>query len=308
MSSTNSIGTLENINGNQASFKPLNNGTGNVYVTIWYNGQSYTGSIAVTVTDNANCSSNNNSNNNDNTNHNSSGEAPKCSDQKPGSAPVLNGANVTGDNEVTLYWSKATDPVSYYLITYGNKSGEQAYGNPNVGDKNTTQYTVKNLSGGQTYYFKVRAGNGCQPGDFSNELSVTVGGQTLTGNATGFEAGVLGEETEASPSPKAEATPQASTSAQPTATPEVLGTSTTGTCQDPWWKVLLLIADVFAIGLALITGNKENKKFWMFTIPATSVAGILVWIYFCTKIPWLVVYLGIFGLSYLLKKMSRNEV
>lgn len=118
--------------------------------------------------------------------------APKCEESKPGSAPKLLTAH-TGENSVTLTWEKAKDPVTYYLVSYGIKSGEAKYGNPNVGDKNITTYTVKGLSSGTTYYFKVRAGNNCMPGDFSNELSAIPSGQILTGIATEFKENVLGE-------------------------------------------------------------------------------------------------------------------
>ncbi|MDO8515024.1 MAG: fibronectin type III domain-containing protein [bacterium] len=119
----------------------------------------------------------------------SSPSAPSCNDAKPGSAPNLISA-VAGTNSVTLYWTEAADPVTYYLVSYGN------YGNPNVGGKGTTSYTVTHLSGGTTYTFKVRAGNGCKPGDYSNELSVTPGGVFIEeGPAEGFIPGVLGVAT-----------------------------------------------------------------------------------------------------------------
>lgn len=124
--------------------------------------------------------------------------APVCNEAKPGSAPILLSA-VAGLNSVTLNWTKAKDPVSYYLVTFGTKSGEQLYGNPNVGDSNTTAYTINNLSGGKTYYFKVRAGNGCMPGDFSNEKSGSPSGGFIEGIPGGFASGVLGIQDQITP-------------------------------------------------------------------------------------------------------------
>lgn len=120
-----------------------------------------------------------------------SNSVPTCNDTKPGSAPTFVSA-AAGTNSVTLTWSGAADPVTYYLITYGEKSGAQTYGNPNVGGKGTTSYTVSGLSGGKKYYFKIRAGNGCMPGSYSGEISATPGGGTVSGIAPGFAAGVLG--------------------------------------------------------------------------------------------------------------------
>lgn len=124
-----------------------------------------------------------------------------CNDQKPGSAPVLFLVTSSGPNSITLNWDKAEDPVTYYLITFGTKSGEQLYGNPNVGDSNTTSYTINDLSGGQNYYFRVRAGNGCMPGDFSNEVIGRLTGGYVTGIPEGFVPDVLGKKTEISSTP-----------------------------------------------------------------------------------------------------------
>lgn len=107
-----------------------------------------------------------------------------CSAAKPGGAPTILSA-VAGGNSITLFWSKATDPLTHYLIAYGTKSGSIQYGNPNVGGSGTTSYTVKRLSAGATYYFKIKAINDCLPGDFSNEVSASVvGGTRVTGQIT----------------------------------------------------------------------------------------------------------------------------
>ena len=116
----------------------------------------------------------------------------------PASAPVLTSA-VAGTNSVTLFWNEANGPLTYYLVAFGTQPGVSLYGNPNIGGLGTTSYTVTNLSGGQLYYFKVRAGNGCMPGSFSDELSaVPLGTSLATGLPPGFEPGVLGETTDKS--------------------------------------------------------------------------------------------------------------
>ncbi|MFA6518838.1 MAG: fibronectin type III domain-containing protein [Candidatus Shapirobacteria bacterium] len=126
--------------------------------------------------------------------------APSCNDTAPKGAPILSGI-IAGVNSATLTWLPAPAPVSYYLIAYGTSPGKYLYGNPNVGGPGTTSYTVTNLSANTTYYFVVRAGNGCAPGPFSAELSSTPGGVVLPASQIppGFQPGVLGETTEPTP-------------------------------------------------------------------------------------------------------------
>jgi hypothetical protein len=161
--------------------------------------------------------------------------APVCNDTKPGSAPVLLSA-VAGANSVTLTWAKATDPVSYYLMTFGTSSGAQTYGNPNIGGSDTISYTVTGLSGGATYYFKVRAGNGCTPGDFSNELSARPTGGFIAGVPAGFAPGVLGEATSA-----AELTPTIVNVSPTSPVSAVLGQVQGLMTKKNNWKYLLLL-------------------------------------------------------------------
>lgn len=129
---------------------------------------------------------------NSSSSNSSTAPSTSCSDSKPGSAPQLLSAEA-GINSVFLRWLDASDPVSYYLVAYGLSPGVYTYGNPNVGGKGTTSYAVKGLSVGKTYYFKIRAGNGCSPGDFSNEMAVTLlGKETISNFANNFIPSVLG--------------------------------------------------------------------------------------------------------------------
>jgi hypothetical protein len=45
------------------------------------------------------------------------------------------------------------------------------YGVPKVGDSNTVTTTINNLGLNTKYYFRVKAVNGCTPGEFSNEMA-----------------------------------------------------------------------------------------------------------------------------------------
>jgi hypothetical protein len=99
-----------------------------------------------------------------------------CPDGAPGSAPRLISAIASGNTKIILKWASAADPVSHYLLAFGTKTGQYIYGNPNIGPKGTTAFTVDNLINGRKYFFVVRAVNGCAPGSYSNELSAVVGG------------------------------------------------------------------------------------------------------------------------------------
>lgn len=123
--------------------------------------------------------------------------AASCTDSAAGGVPVLLSTSVSGANQVTLNWAKAADPVTHYVVVYGLTSNNPLYGNPSVGGKDTTSFTVNNLSGGTTYYFKVRAGNGCNAGGYSNEIAAAPGGSVVQSSAaSGFTEGILGVSSE----------------------------------------------------------------------------------------------------------------
>lgn len=95
-----------------------------------------------------------------------------CNDATP-AAPQITSTDSGGVHSIILSWNAVAAPVSYYLVSYGTTSGNYIYGNPNVG--NVTSYTVGSLSTGKTYYFVVKAVNGCMPGAYSNEMSGVAG-------------------------------------------------------------------------------------------------------------------------------------
>jgi len=168
-----------------------------------------------------------------------------------------------------------------------------------VGDKNTTQYTVKGLSGGQTYYFKIRAGNGCLPGDFSNEVSGTTFGSAITSAASGFEPGVLGESDDKT------ATDSALASAFPSPSGEILSASATafGSCTEPWWKWWFITLTVAGFIAAVFAGYHEPDRWKYIAGPTFIAAEIIIWLFFCDKITWMLAEAAMLLLSFGLQKI-----
>lgn len=116
-----------------------------------------------------------------------------CTDSIPAKTPT-NFVAIPGQNSVTLSWSEPDDNFTYHLIAYGTDPEKFLYGNPNIGGKNTSSYTVNSLSAGTTYYFKIRTGNGCAPGPFSSIVSAAPLGSVLATSSPppGFQPEVLG--------------------------------------------------------------------------------------------------------------------
>lgn len=99
-------------------------------------------------------------------------KAPECDKAAPGAkAPVLYSAISENPNSIRLYFTDAESPIDRYVLEFGMKSGEYLYGSTNIGGWGSRTYLVESLFPDTTYYFRVRAGNGCATGNWSNEIS-----------------------------------------------------------------------------------------------------------------------------------------
>lgn len=136
---------------------------------------------------------------------------PAC-DNLPPSSPWLHKTVASGPGSVNLAWYEVPS-ASSWTVAYGTQPGKYIYGLSGFGDGNSRSTTINHLPSG-TYYFVVRANNGCKPGIFSNETKVSVSrgsaGARLVANTSSQDKEVVQPSTNprlrtpsVSPSPKA---------------------------------------------------------------------------------------------------------
>jgi hypothetical protein len=102
---------------------------------------------------------------------------PACSDFAPSNTPHLFQIDTT-KNTAKLFFTPANDYLSYYYIAYGLSLGDERYGvSFNHGlSGGVVEYNINALEPNTNYYFKVRGGNGCASGGWSNILSAKTDG------------------------------------------------------------------------------------------------------------------------------------
>ncbi len=105
-----------------------------------------------------------------------SATAQTCGNTPPSSAPSLYAASSQDSSSVILYFTDAGDPVNSYAVEYGTSPGSYQYSALSIGTKGTRTYLVASLLPATTYYFRVRGGNGCAIGTWSNEISAKTKG------------------------------------------------------------------------------------------------------------------------------------
>jgi len=103
-----------------------------------------------------------------NTNTSSSASAPVCTDFKPSSSPDLFQIDVSY-NSATVFFTPVNSNTDKYFISYGFSENDERFG---VEFKGVLSYTIQSLEPKTKYYFRIRAGNGCKTGEWSNTLGV----------------------------------------------------------------------------------------------------------------------------------------
>lgn len=98
-------------------------------------------------------------------------DTPVCSDQVP-DTPDLFQVTSIGRSSALVHFAPASDPVSSYLISFGESPEAEGYSAQlDLGHVDgAVTYTLDFLKPSTIYYAKVRAGNGCMPGDWSRTI------------------------------------------------------------------------------------------------------------------------------------------
>ncbi len=103
---------------------------------------------------------------------NSSGKNIKTSPCTPAAPNVQNATNVTATS-FTANWCSVTGAIDYKLdVATTNTFATYVPGYQDLDVTNVTSYAVTGLSGNTTYYYRVRAYNGCATGPNSTVKSV----------------------------------------------------------------------------------------------------------------------------------------
>jgi hypothetical protein len=127
----------------------------------------------------------------------SNNNPPPTCNKTPPTATDIYKAEKNPDGSVLLRWHNVTAPFTHYLIAFGPNRTTFLYGAPNVGNDN--KYLVKDLTPGARYCFYVKAVNDCAPGPISNIHCINEEAAPGTAIPEGFNPGVLGEQTTATP-------------------------------------------------------------------------------------------------------------
>lgn len=106
--------------------------------------------------------------------NNSSASASGCGNNVTNGTPDLFEIR-TNKNTATLYFAPPTAPYSSFYIAFSGKPDNWEYGvefNQNYSG-GVLNYTINMLAPNTKYYFKLRAGNGCAPGNWGNTMSAS---------------------------------------------------------------------------------------------------------------------------------------
>jgi uncharacterized repeat protein (TIGR03803 family) len=113
--------------------------------------------------------------------------APSCTTSKPNGIPDLFQIDV-GNSQATLYFTPLSNSDKYF-IAFGTDSFAENHGVEFAysDTSGVVAYTINHLSPNTTFYLKVRGGNGCMPGNWSNSIEIKTRGNNITDGITYYK-------------------------------------------------------------------------------------------------------------------------
>jgi len=114
------------------------------------------------------------SSSNTNSSNNGPASPPQCNNSLPAKPAIITVKASNKRGEVEVFWSD-TERATGWTLMYGIKSGKYIYGVSDFGDNQSRSIKVGMLKVGRTYYFSIKANNGCMPGPESAEWQIRVG-------------------------------------------------------------------------------------------------------------------------------------
>jgi hypothetical protein len=100
--------------------------------------------------------------------------SPKCEITSPNGTQIwLYQANANDTKSITIRFMNQQLPVDHFALEYGTATGKYQFGADNIGGQDIRSFTIGSLAPNTTYFFRIRAGNGCATGSWSNEISAT---------------------------------------------------------------------------------------------------------------------------------------
>lgn len=100
-----------------------------------------------------------------------------CNDTKPSSAPTIFIAYSDSPHSLIIKYIPVLSNLTKYAIEYGTESGKYLYALDNISPNASNDYKIDYLKSNTKYYIRLRAGNGCATGDWSNEISASTKGR-----------------------------------------------------------------------------------------------------------------------------------
>jgi hypothetical protein len=115
------------------------------------------------------------------TSTNSSGTSTACTAAKP-SVPKLYAILPEDSDTAKLYFTDEGGSYSDLIVRYGTDENNFAFGTQQSVEAGARTSVINDLQSGQQYFFQVRYQNDCNPGDWSNILSITMPNAYSTGD------------------------------------------------------------------------------------------------------------------------------